>query len=238
MKILILNGSARREKGVTGRLLKSLTKGLADGGAEAKEVQVQGLNITPCTACLSCMHKKVGECILDDDMNTIYQELKTSDVLVIATPVYVDGMSGALKTVIDRCVCCMEPFLTKDDSGRVRHTYAWRMPRQCMLISTAGFPEMETFDPLVTMFRAQATNFGSEIVVEICIPGSIALQVAPDRLSHHLQLIEETGKIIASGRRIPAELLGKLNTPPMDVNEYLTLSAKYEVWCRKQLGLV
>jgi hypothetical protein len=57
-------------------------------------------------------------------------------------------------------------------------------------------------------------------------------------LSHHLQLIEEAGKIIASGRRIPAELLGKLNTPPMDVNEYLTLSAKYEVWCRKQLGLV
>ena len=238
MRILVLNGSARREKGVTGRLLKSLIKGLADGGAEAKEVQVQGLNITPCTACLSCMHKKAGECILDDDMNTIYQELKTSDVLIIATPVYVDGMSGALKTVIDRCVCCMEPFLTKDDSGRVRHTYAWRMPRQCMLISTAGFPEMETFDPLVTMFRAQATNFGSEIVAEICIPGSIALQVAPDRLSHHLQLIEEGGKIIASGRRIPAELLGKLNTPPMDVNEYLTLSAKYEAWCRKQLGLV
>jgi len=238
MKILILNGSARREKGVTGRLLKSLIKGLADGGAEAKEVQVQGLNITPCTACLSCMHKKAGECILDDDMNTIYQELKTSDVLIIATPVYVDGMTGALKTVIDRCVCCMEPFLTKDDSGRVRHTYGWRMPRQCMLISTAGFPEMETFDPLITMFRAQATNFGSEIVAEICIPGSIALQVAPDRLSHHLRLIEEGGKIIASGRRIPAELLGKLNTPPMDVNEYLTLSAKYEAWCRKQLGLV
>jgi multimeric flavodoxin WrbA len=238
MRILVFNGSARREKGVTGRLLKSLIKGLADGGAEAKEVQVQGLNITPCTACLSCMHKKAGECILDDDMNTIYQELKTSDVLIIATPVYVDGMSGALKTVIDRCVCCMEPFLTKDDSGRVRHTYAWRMPRQCMLISAAGFPEMETFDPLVTMFRAQATNFGSEIVAEICIPGSIALQVAPDRLSHHLQLIEEGGKILASGRRIPAELLGKLNTPPMDVNEYLTLSAKYEAWCRKQLGLV
>ena len=238
MRVLILNGSARKEKGVTGRLLKSLIKGLADGGAEAKEVQVQGLNITPCTACLSCMHKKAGECILDDDMNTIYQELKTSDMLIIATPVYVDGMSGALKIAVDRCVCCMEPFLTKDSSGRVRHTYAWRMPKQCMLISTAGFPEMETFDPLVSTFRAQATNFGSDIVAEICIPGSIALQVAPDRLSHHLQLIEEAGKIIASGRRIPGELLGKLNTPPIDVDEYLTLSAKYEACCRKQLGLV
>jgi len=238
VKILILNGSARREKGVTGRLLKSLIKGLADGGAEANEVQVQGLNITPCTACFSCMHKKSGDCILDDDMSHIYQELKASDMLIIATPVYVDGMSGALKIVIDRCVCCMEPFLTKDNSGRVRHTYAWRMPRHCMLISTAAFPEMATFDPLITTFRAQAANFGSEIVAEICIPGSIALQVAPDRLSHHLQLIEEAGKLIASGSGIPAELLGKLNTPPIDVDEYLTLSAKYETWCRKQLKLL
>jgi multimeric flavodoxin WrbA len=238
MKILILNGSARKEKGVTGRLLKSLIKGFTAGGAEAKEVQVQGLNITPCTACLSCLHKKSGDCILDDDMSGIYQDLKASDMLIIATPVYFDGMSGALKVVMDRCVCCMEPFLTKDNSGRVRHTHAWRMPKRCMLISTAGFPEMETFDPLVTMFRAQVANFGSEIVGEICIPGSIALQVAPDKLSHHLQLIEEAGKIVASGSRISADLLGKLNTPPIDVDEYLTLSAKYEAWCRKQLGRV
>jgi multimeric flavodoxin WrbA len=238
VKILILNGSARKDNGVTGRLLKSLIKGLTDGGAESKEVQVQGLNITPCTACLSCMHKKTGECILDDDMSCIYQELKASDTLIIATPVYVDGMSGSLKIVLDRCVCCMEPFLTKDNSGRIRHPYAWRMPKQFMLISTAGFPEMETFEPLVTMFRAQATNFGSEPVADICIPGSIALQVAPDRLSHHLQLIEEVGRIIASGDRIPADMLGKLNTPPIGLDEYLILSAKYEAWCRKQLGLV
>ena len=238
MKILILNGSARKAKGVTGRLLKSLIKGLTDGGAEAKEIQVQGLNITPCTACLSCLHQKIGECILDDDMDSIYQELKASDMLVLATPVYFDGMSGALKIAIDRCVCCMEPFLTKDHSGRVRHPHVWPMPKQCMLISTAGFPEMETFDPLVTLFRAQAANFQSEVVAEICIPGSIALQVAPDRLTHHLQLIEEAGKIIASGRRIPKDMLGKLNTPPLDVDEYLTLSAKYEAWCRKQLKLL
>jgi multimeric flavodoxin WrbA len=238
VKILVLNGSARKAKGVTGRLLKSLIKGLTDGGAEANEIQVQGLNITPCTACLSCMHKKTGDCILEDDMSRIYQELKVSDMLILATPVYVDGMSGKLKIVVDRCVCCMEPFLTKDHSGRVRHTYAWRMPKQCMLISTAAFPEMATFDPLVTTFRAQAANFQSEVVAEICIPGSIALQVAPERLTHHLQLIEEAGKIIASGRRIPKDMLGKLNTPPLDVDEYLTLSAKYEAWCRKQLKLL
>jgi hypothetical protein len=33
-------------------------------------------------------------------------------------------------------------------------THAWRMPKQFVLVSTDGFSEMETFDPLIAMFRA------------------------------------------------------------------------------------
>ncbi len=235
MKALILNGSARKERGVTGRLLKSLVKGLTDGGAEVREIEIQNLTIKPCTACLSCMHKKPGECTIDDDMKGIYSELKISDILVMATPVYLDGMSGPLKMIMDRCMCCMEPFLRKDASGRVRHTFAWRMPKQFLLVSTAGFPEMETFDPLIATFRAQAANLEAVPVGEMCIPGSIALQVAPDRLSRHLAFIEQAGKELASGRGIPDSLLASINTPPLTVDEYLQVSAKYEAWCRKQL---
>ena len=237
MKALILNGSARKDRGVTGRLLKSLVKGLTDGGAEVKEIETQNLTIKPCTACLSCMHKKAGECPLDDDMLGIYSELKTSDMLIMATPVYLDGMSGLLKMIMDRCMCSMEPFLRKDSSGRVRHTYAWRMPKQFVLVSTAGFPEMETFDPLIAMFRAQAANVDAVPVAEMCVPGSIALQAAPDRLSPHLAFFEEAGRYLASGRGVPSDLLARINTPPLTVDEYLQISTKYEAWCKKQLGV-
>jgi multimeric flavodoxin WrbA len=57
MKVIVLNGSARGLKGVTGRLVKALVNGLSEGGAEAKQFQLQGLDISPCTACLSCSIK-------------------------------------------------------------------------------------------------------------------------------------------------------------------------------------
>lgn len=57
MKILVLNGSARGQKGITGKLIRSITNGLSESGAEVKEFQIKDLHISPCTACLSCMHK-------------------------------------------------------------------------------------------------------------------------------------------------------------------------------------
>lgn len=68
MEVLILNGSPRKARSVTGKLLASLSRGLVDGGASVKEFEVANLNIGPCTACLSCMHKKPGECAVKDDM--------------------------------------------------------------------------------------------------------------------------------------------------------------------------
>lgn len=234
MKVFILNGSGRGLKGTTGRLVKALSDGLSEAGAEVKHCEIRLLKIAPCTACLSCMYKTFGQCPVKDDMESIYGELKLADVLVMATPVYIDTMSSQLKAVMDRCMCCMLPFLTKDSAGRVRHPYAWRMPEKFVLISTAAFPEMETFAPLIATFRAEAANFGSEPIGEICIPGSVALQTEPERLERHLKLLEEAGKLIAETGGLSTNILKALNTPPVSVDEYLAISAKYEAWCREQ----
>jgi multimeric flavodoxin WrbA len=236
MKVLILNGSARGQKGVTGRLLKSFVEGLIDGNAAVTEFNVAGMDISPCTACLSCMHKILGECAIKDDMEEIYKEMKRSDIIALATPVYVDNMSAQLKKVMDRSICGMQGFLTKDRFGRVRHIYSWRMPAKFMLISTAGFPEMESFEPLIATYRAQALNFGSEAIAEICVPGSIAIQMEPDRLDRHLGLIKEAGKEIALQGLINTDTLKGLNTPPLTIDEYFTAAAKYENWLRKKLS--
>lgn len=60
MNILILDGSARAEKGVTGRLVKSFVQGLLEATANVIEFSVASMNISPCNACLSCMHKTLG----------------------------------------------------------------------------------------------------------------------------------------------------------------------------------
>lgn len=162
MKVIALNGSARGKKGVTGKLLDALLRGLAEGGATIKDFQLKEMNLSPCRACLTFMHKTPGQCVQRDDMDKIYPKLKDSDLLIMGTPIYTDNMSAQLKTVIDRCICCMDPLFKGDSERRLRHPYSWKMPSIFLLLATSGFPERENFLPLIMTFRAQASNFGSK----------------------------------------------------------------------------
>ncbi len=236
MNVIALNGSARGKKGVTWKLLDSLLKGLSEGGATVKDFQLKEMNISPCRACLTCMHKTPGQCAQRDDMDQIYPVLKQSDLFVMGTPVYTDNMSAQMKTVMDRCICGMDPFLRLDAAGRVRHPYSWAMPSKFFLVSTSGFPEMESFSPLIMTFRAQAANFGSEPVGEICVPGSIALQMAPQLLEPFPDRIQRAGKMLALHEKIEPTLLEEINRPIVTQGQYLEISGKYEAWARKSRG--
>ncbi|MBM4341436.1 MAG: flavodoxin family protein [Deltaproteobacteria bacterium] len=236
MRVIALNGSARGKKGVTWKLMDSLLKGLVEGGAIVKDFQLNEMNISYCRACLTCMHKTPGQCAQRDDMDQIYPVLKESDLFVMGTPVYTDSMSAQMKTVTDRCICGMEPFLRVDSANRVRHPYSWAMPSKFFLVSTSGFPEMENFQPLIMTFRAQASNFGCESIGEISIPGSIALQMAPQLLEPRLEMIQRAGKMLALHGKADPTLLEEISKPIVSVTQYLEIAAKYEAWARKSRG--
>ena len=236
-KALFLNGSARGDRGVTSRLLNSFSIGMSNSGIETVLINISKLNISPCIACLYCMHKEPGVCVQKDDMGEIYEHLKVSDILVFGTPIYLDGITSQLKAVIDRSVCCMEPFLTRDENGFTRHTFSWRMPSEFFLISTSGFPEPETFKPTIDYFKALSKNMNSKFAAEFCIPGSIAIQMKPDVLDQKLELLESAGFEYGKNRCIDSELLEKINEPIFSRDEYLELAQLYEDWCRKKLFL-
>jgi hypothetical protein len=137
---------------------------------------------------------------------------------------------------MDRCICGMDPFLRLDLANRVRHPTHWTMPSKFFLVSTSGFPEMESFLPLIMTFRAQAANFGCESIGEICIPGSIALQMAPQLLEPCLDMIRRAGKMLALYEKVEPTLLEEISRPIVTGEQYLELSAKYESWARKSRG--
>lgn len=236
MNIIALNGSARGLRGVTWKLLNRLLKGLEEGGAQTHAIQLKDHVISPCSACLTCMHKTPGLCAINDDMDTIYPYLKDSDILIMATPVYVDNMSAQMKAVMDRCICCLEPFLRIDTTDRVRHPFSWNMPGKFFLVSTSGFPETESFAPLIQTYRAQAANFGSYPIGEICIPGSIALQMAPHLLEPRLDMIQHAGKMLSKQGGVDPSLLEEINKPIVTREKYLEIAAQYEAWARKSRG--
>ncbi|MCB2190988.1 MAG: NAD(P)H-dependent oxidoreductase [Deltaproteobacteria bacterium] len=234
MRALIINGSARGAKGVTAKMGAALAEGLVQGGAHVDTLFVADMNIAPCTACLSCMHLHPGHCAQRDDMDVVVPLLKQADLLVWAAPVYTDTMSAQLKAVMDRTICSKQPFLYQDAGGRVRHPKAWDMPPKVMLISTGSFPEPVNFEPLVATIRAQTINFGGSCIAELCVPGSLAIQMEPSVLEPHLALITQAGREVAQEGRVRSGTLAAIQRPPLSVDRYRELAGRYENWCRKK----
>jgi len=238
MNVIVLNGSGRGDTGLTNRLIKSFSQGLRCGGAEISTYNLKEMNISPCRGCLACMHKTSGVCVIKDDMHILYDEFKKSDLFVMGTPVYTDSMTAQMKSVIDRCMCSMSPFLRKAHDGRVRHEYNWRMPEKFFLLSTCAFPENETFLSLISTYKAQLDNFDSSSAGEICIPGALALMTEPGLLTERLGMIERAGELIASGMGLPDETMILLNRPLISRDEYLKIAERYINWCRIQVRTV
>jgi multimeric flavodoxin WrbA len=89
------------EKGQTASIMGPFLDGTEEAGAKVELFYVYQLDINPCLGCYSCWRKTPGECAQKDDMEELYPRLAVADVIVLGTPVYVDGMTSAMKTMID-----------------------------------------------------------------------------------------------------------------------------------------
>ena len=101
MKILLINGSPKREQSDTMRLTRSFLDGMRD----ALPVGVQTICpidrvIEPCRGCFACM--RGGGCVRQDDMKQILADILSSDLLLFSFPLYCYGMPAPLKGLIDR----------------------------------------------------------------------------------------------------------------------------------------
>ncbi len=88
-KVLGISGSPRRD-GNTELLLKEFLRGARASGHETELFILNKLKISPCTSCDSC--QKNGQCIIDDDMQSMYSKLLEADYIVIASPIYFGGV--------------------------------------------------------------------------------------------------------------------------------------------------
>lgn len=101
-KVLILSGSPRKD-GNSDVLCDEFAKGAREAGNEVKKIRISEKKINYCTGCYYCQ-KSNGECAIKDDMAEILDDILSSDVIVLASPVYFYSIDAQLKTVIDRIV--------------------------------------------------------------------------------------------------------------------------------------
>jgi multimeric flavodoxin WrbA len=131
-KIIALNGSPRKE-GCTAALVEEIFKAAREKGAETKSYNLNEMNIKGCQSCYSC--KAQGCCVLQDDMQELYNQIASADGIVFATPVYMWQMSAQLKLVVDR----LYPFLKPD-------YFTYLTPgKKVLLAVTQGRPDTTLF---------------------------------------------------------------------------------------------
>lgn len=176
MKVLAINSSPHKDKGNTALILNPFLEGMEEDGADVELYYARDLNINPCLGEFGCMLKTPGKCIQNDDMNWLDPKIGQADVLVLASPVYCDGVNGPMKTIMDRTVPEILPFFEVEDN-HLRHPLREGIkPGKIVLVSNCGFWEMDNFDPLVAHMEAFCQNSHDEFAGALLRPHGPALR--------------------------------------------------------------
>jgi multimeric flavodoxin WrbA len=215
MKVLAFNSSPNMENGNTALILNPFLKGMKESGAEIDLFYTKKLKINPCKADYACIMKTHGKCIQQDDMQTIYPELKEADIIVFATPLYFDGMTSTMKTLIERLwLPSGNPFLELRN-GRVRHPISRDTKKaKIVLVSNCGFWEKENFTPLLAHMKAICENTDLEFAGALLRPHGPTLGMmlkigAP--VQDVLQAAEQAGRQLVQEGKIDEKTLAAVS---------------------------
>jgi multimeric flavodoxin WrbA len=122
MKILTLIGSYRKH-GNTARaaamILEEMERLAAEQGSsvENETLFLGELDLDACRGCRVCFDRGEEKCPLKDDAMDVRAKMLAADGLIVATPIYVDDVSGITKTWIDRMAhLCHRPALVRQSA--------------------------------------------------------------------------------------------------------------------------
>ncbi len=104
MKVLLLNGSPRRESN-TLLALQQIADTLGKEGIESEILSVGVQPVRSCIACNTCKRKADNRCVFDDDLcNRLTEKMQGCDALVVGSPVYYGQPNGAVVSLIQRAL--------------------------------------------------------------------------------------------------------------------------------------
>ena len=121
-------------------LLDRALQGAADAGCTVEKIVVNNLDFQACNEMMFCVEHDT--CIIDDDMQQMYQKFRTIDGLIIATPVMTMGIPGKLKSFMDRFQVF---FMAKYQRNQPLVTAEKKLRRQSLVICIAGMNIPEGF---------------------------------------------------------------------------------------------
>ena len=225
MNVLAFNCSPKMSKGNTALILDPFLDGMREEGATVELFFTRKLEIKPCSGEFNCWFKTPGKCFQNDDMEMLLPKIDEADIIVFATPLYADGVSGPMKNLMDRQLPRGIPYLEFRD-GRCRHPMGDNhKPGKIVLVSSCGLWEMENFDPILAHMRAYSQNMLKEFAGALLRPHSPALGLmAQDdgALNEIVQAAKQAGRQLVSEGKMSVDVLKTVSRELIPAQEFVT----------------
>jgi multimeric flavodoxin WrbA len=101
VSVRVLGVSASPRRGNTSILVQAALLGAAGlPDTDTEFVALAGRSIAACNGCGPC--REAGRCVIDDDMQPLYERLLWADAIILGTPVYYGQPSGLAKALMER----------------------------------------------------------------------------------------------------------------------------------------
>ena len=102
MKAVAINGSPR-PGGNTEILLKKVLEPLEAAGWDTEVLRIGGKAVRGCMACMKCVEKRNGRCIIENDpINEYLEKMYAADAIIFGSPTYFADVTSEMKALIDR----------------------------------------------------------------------------------------------------------------------------------------
>ncbi len=231
MKITAFNGSPRGSRSNTGIMVGEFLEGAFVAGAETEQIFLSTKKISNCVGCFKCWVATPGVCVIKDDMSELLKKVMSSDVIIMATPLYVDGVSGLMKSFMDRFIPLADPHFEADENGEWRHVKRYEKYPKIFVISNSGMPGLEHFQVLRLHFRRMARNFHSEVVGEIYRDSGELLKdevpMLKPVIKNYKKLLKKAGEEFVKNNELSQKTLDKLEKPLIPGKMYIREANKF-----------
>ncbi len=223
IKVLVINGSPRMEKGYTALLLDPFIQGMKEAGAEVELFYAHKMEIGHCTGKMYCWYEKPGACYIQDDMQVLYPKLWECDILVIATPVYIP-LPARMQCILNRLCPLIKPLLeTREGRTRARFHEDVKIQR-IALVSTGGWWELENFGTVVGILKEFAETAGVQFAGAVLRPHALLLK-KKGRITREgetvLNAVKKAGRELVIEGKMRKETLATISYPLISREELI-----------------
>ena len=235
-KILIMVASPKKERSGTLIPTKAFVDGMLESGDyEAAYIFIDRLHITPCRGCLSCWGRPDGSCFMkDDDVPAVREKLINSDIVIWSFPLYLFGVPGQMKVLMDRIVGMVHPYMgqkLKDgESAMNSHLHGLQFQKEgqkIILLSSCAWMDLDVvYEPIRKQFDI---ILGHEGYTLIACPQMRALDHlgGPRRLKMLRDKYKLGGEELAKTGSISQKTIDLLQKPLFSNEAYETLVVEF-----------